>query len=208
MSTTRQIEANRQNARSSSGPRTPEGKAVSRFNALKSGIDAQAEVIPGEDPAKLETLIAEYQDRFDASTPERRMFVDIMINCEWMLRRLRRGEASYWKFKDSCIAVTDFSEGRILDFCDKVLDRLQRRINFIQRNYEHALKQLKSIQDAAAEADHPPEIPAPPPEPPGIALPILMQPTLNQQPAAQIGFVPSISLPQPRDHDRRPVAHA
>src|SRR5581483_10830012 len=49
MSTLRQIEANRRNSQLSTGPRTPEGKAVSRFNALKSGVNAKAQVIPGED---------------------------------------------------------------------------------------------------------------------------------------------------------------
>ena len=90
MATLKQIDANRQNAQRSSGPRSPEGKAASRFNALKSGIDAQAQVIPGEDPAQLEALIVEYQDRFDTSVPERRMLVDTLIACEWLSRRLNR----------------------------------------------------------------------------------------------------------------------
>ena len=38
MASIRQIEANRFNAKKSTGPRTAEGK--SRMNALKSGIDA------------------------------------------------------------------------------------------------------------------------------------------------------------------------
>src|SRR5208337_4714468 len=99
MSTTQQINANRQNALRSTGPRTPEGKAASRFNALKSGIDAQAQVIPGEDPANLETLLAEYQERFETATPERRMLVDTLVSCEWLLRRLTRAEASYWQYE-------------------------------------------------------------------------------------------------------------
>ena len=36
MATTLQIEANRRNAQNSTGPRTDQGKAVSRFNALKT----------------------------------------------------------------------------------------------------------------------------------------------------------------------------
>src|ERR1039457_3606660 len=54
MATPKQNDANRQNAQKSTGPRSPEGKAASRFNALKSGIDAQAQVIPGEHPDQLE----------------------------------------------------------------------------------------------------------------------------------------------------------
>jgi len=77
MSTTKQSEANRQNAQHSTGPRTQEGKAASRFNALKSGIDSQAQIITGEDPANLDALVAEYQQRFDTSAPECRMLVAI-----------------------------------------------------------------------------------------------------------------------------------
>ena len=58
MATSKQNQANRQNAQRSTGPRSAEGKAASRFNALKTGIDAKAQVIPGEDPDQLEDLVA------------------------------------------------------------------------------------------------------------------------------------------------------
>jgi hypothetical protein len=195
MSTLKQIDANRQNAQRSTGPRSTAGKAASRFNALKSGIDAQAEVIPGEDPARLEALIAEYQDRWATHTPERRMLVDTLVNCEWMLRRMRRGEAQFWKFRDSkTITETDYPEGRTLDYGDKVYDRLQRRLNSIHRNYHRALTELQHLEDAAATEDAQPSAdPAPPPEPPaiGAAEPGPLQ--SNQQPIPQIGFVPQSS---------------
>jgi len=56
MPTEAQINANRLNAQKSTGPVTPEGKARSSLNALKSGIDAWSHIIPGEDPAELEAL--------------------------------------------------------------------------------------------------------------------------------------------------------
>jgi len=52
MASLKQIQANRLNAQRSTGPRSTEGKAKSRFNALKSGIDVQLVVILDEDPAK------------------------------------------------------------------------------------------------------------------------------------------------------------
>jgi len=55
MASIRQIEANRLNAKKPPGPRTAEGKSRSRMNALKSGIDAQAETIPTEDPDALQS---------------------------------------------------------------------------------------------------------------------------------------------------------
>jgi hypothetical protein len=58
MPTQAQLNANRLNAQKSTGPTSPEGKATSSLNALKSGIDAWSHIIPGEDPAELETLTA------------------------------------------------------------------------------------------------------------------------------------------------------
>jgi hypothetical protein len=194
MSTTKQIEANRQNAQRSTGPRSPEGKAACRFNALKSGIDAQAQVIPGEDPAQLEALVVEYQERFDASTPECRMLVDTLIACEWQFRRLNRAEASLWQFAvmdtERTFSSNDHPEGRVLDVRGREFERLQRRINATHRNYDRALKELQGIE-AKAAADPPAELPTPPPEPLGIALSTPIQSPSNQQPDIRIGFVPS-----------------
>ncbi len=61
----RQMEANRRNAISSTGPRTVEGKARSSRNALKHGIFAQEVVIRdgdgAEDPAEFEALLNEFR---------------------------------------------------------------------------------------------------------------------------------------------------
>ncbi len=43
------IEANRKNAQLSSGPKTPEGKAICRQNALKHGLTGEGIVVPDED---------------------------------------------------------------------------------------------------------------------------------------------------------------
>ena len=187
MATIKQLEANRKNAQQSTGPRTEAGKAAVRFNALKSGIDAVAECIPGEDRFKLQDLLAEYRDRFDTSTPERRMLVDTLVNCEWMLRRLRRGEAQFWFYKDSITASsTDYPEGLLIDCGDKFYDRIQRRINSIQRNYLRALKELETLPEAAIDAAQPAEA-ATPPEP--------VQPPSNQSICIPNGFVPRFCPP-------------
>ena len=52
MPTTAQRKANRQNAKKSTGPRTPEGKARSSQNALKHGLLARDAVMADEDPAE------------------------------------------------------------------------------------------------------------------------------------------------------------
>ena len=78
MATQRQIEANRRNAQKSTGPSSVEGRAVSRSNAVKTGIYAKSMIIPGEDPAQLEALTAEYH-RQSQPAPLARFLVDSLI---------------------------------------------------------------------------------------------------------------------------------
>src|ERR1017187_673433 len=101
MATIHQIEANRLNARKSTGPRSAYGKAASSQNALKSAIDAQSLVIRGESPEDLDALTAGYLDRFQPATPEERFFVDTLIRGDWQLRRLARVDAQIWEYEMS-----------------------------------------------------------------------------------------------------------
>ena len=190
MATHKQTEANRQNAQKSTGPRSAEGKAASRFNALKSGIDAKAQVIPGEDPDQLEVLVAEYQERFSTATPERRLLVDTLVSSEWLLRRLNRAEAQFWQYEahrtESNYNSNEHPEGRVLYHGDRTFDRLQRRVDAIGRNYHRALKELQSLEAAEQPVECPPERP----EPPATGVPTPASSQSNQQPGPQIGFVP------------------
>jgi hypothetical protein len=52
--TPRKIEANRSNAKRSTGPRTECGKSIARFNAMTLGLFAKHVVIPGCDGYKAE----------------------------------------------------------------------------------------------------------------------------------------------------------
>jgi hypothetical protein len=67
----------------------------------------------------------------------------------------------------------DHPLGRVLDRRHDKFDRLQRRVNSIQRNYLHALKELQHL-----EKTQPADLPDPAPFP------------SNQQPIPEIGFVP------------------
>ena len=97
MATPAQIQANRRNAQLSTGPRSAEGKLVSRFNALKTGIQAKSFVIRGEDPAELAELIAGYHRQFHPATSLERFLVDTLVTAEWQIRRLGQVEARLWE---------------------------------------------------------------------------------------------------------------
>src|ERR1019366_2915214 len=68
--------ANRSNAQLSPGPRTEQGKAISRMNALKTGIDAMNEAASGESPAVLAALSDEYDHEFQPIGLVERLLVD------------------------------------------------------------------------------------------------------------------------------------
>jgi hypothetical protein len=186
MATIQQIEANRLNAQKSTGPCSVAGKAVSRFNATKTGIDAKSQIIRNEDSADLETLAAEYQERWQPATPEERLLVDTLIHDEWLLRRFRRIDAEIlecemqdaWTPKNDCAAGQAFIRGQT------AFSRLQRRIDSTGRDYHRALKELQRL-----ESEHPQSECAPGPRPPtpGPASEASPQPVQIQHPTAELG---------------------
>jgi hypothetical protein len=90
MTSARQIESNQRNARLSTGPITPEGKAKSRANALKHGLAAETLVIDGlqNDFAERKT---EWAQSIEPSTPEGRFALEAVVACTFRLEECRRG---------------------------------------------------------------------------------------------------------------------
>ena len=149
MSTLKQIEANRLNAQRSTGPRSAEGKAVSSMNALKTGIDAQSEVIRGEDPAALETLTTEYTQRFQPETPEERDLVDTLVASTWQLRRFRKLDALIWEAQFRSYDKYGYKEGNLGEAFatnSATFARLQRRVEVTTRIYNATLDKLKALR--------------------------------------------------------------
>jgi hypothetical protein len=191
MATLQQIEANRLNAQKSTGPRSAEGKAAVRFNALKSGIDAQSQVIPGEDPAALALLTAEYHDRYQPATPEVRALVDTLVTAEWLQRRFRTLEAQLFQFNITRVIREEkgLQAAQAYDRDSDTFDRLQRRINAVERSYHRALVALQKIESSAPQPTPPAPEPAPDPDPrPPAPDP---EPPPDQPLSSEIGFVPS-----------------
>lgn len=90
MATDRQIAANRDNAKNSTGPRTESGKQRSRRNALRHGLTAESVITILEDEAdykKFENkIIADY-------TPESAIERALVVRLSSLLWRLRRAVA-------------------------------------------------------------------------------------------------------------------
>ena len=172
MATLPQIEANRLNAQKSTGPRTPQGKAVSSQNALKSGLDAESQFVVGEDRAAFAALQDEYRARFQPLAPEERFQIDTLLRSEWILRRLFRAEAQLWEYH---AMRADRSEGvplgEALVAGNEVFRRLQRRITLAERSYKEAFAELDRLQRArrslaGRQAASEPDRQTPPEQPP------------------------------------------
>jgi hypothetical protein len=90
--TTDRAAINRRNAQKSTGPRTPEGKSRSRFNAVKHGMTAKTLVLPGEDAdvlqQRIEAWTADLQPRNDLE----QFLVERAVQSSWQLERADRAE--------------------------------------------------------------------------------------------------------------------
>ena len=183
--------ADRAHPNGSTGPRSAEGKARSSMNALKSGIYSKSLIIPGEDPAHLETLLDEYFQRYRPAVPEQRDLVDILVRSTWTLRRLGVAEAQVYSHQMDQVSVLDKDSPIGHAFClsDRTLSRLQRMVNSTQRNFRDALRDLERLQplDQPQESAPPnPEAPQPTP-----------QPTETEPVSPSRQFVSSSSAPPP-----------
>ena len=56
MTTKKQIKANKANAKKSTGPKTEDGKSISKMNAVTHGLLSQYAVMSGEDAEQFEAL--------------------------------------------------------------------------------------------------------------------------------------------------------
>ena len=94
MTSERQKAANRANALHSTGPKTPEGKAVVRFNAFRHGLLAQDVVLPGEEADAFEDLWNQVRANLSPMGPVEEFLVDRVVNAMWRLKRLGRAETA------------------------------------------------------------------------------------------------------------------
>ena len=154
MATDAQIAANRANARKSTGPRSAEGKAVSRLNAIKHGLDAASIVLPGEDPDEYDALTREYYATTAPRTPEERFQVDTMIRADWQKRRLERVEAGLFRALLAESPGDSLAEVLLTDSpTARLLFRVQRQLAAFERSWFRAHTDLHRAR-RQAEAAH------------------------------------------------------
>jgi hypothetical protein len=136
--------ANAANARFSTGPTTPEGKARSSQNARKHGLTAQDLLIGPEDREEFNELLAGLQADVSPEGMLQQSLFDELVASAWNLRRIRRMETAL------CAGAATYLDLLNNDEIQTKLDRLARHKSRIERTFHRSLKELKALQTSAA----------------------------------------------------------
>jgi hypothetical protein len=99
MTTFRQIEANRRNARHSTGPITEQGKQRSRCNAVRHGLTAQTVIRVLEDAADYQAFESAIVADYDAPSAVERELVLRLASLLWRLRRATAMETGLFEIQ-------------------------------------------------------------------------------------------------------------
>ena len=140
----------------STGPRTPEGKAVASLNAMRHGLTGRVVVLPSED---MDTYRAFCKDLMADLAPEtalERQYAQTFCDIQWRLNRAR-------SYEDSMLALGHLEHAGSLDTEDprtlaaltaakvfrensKVFVNLSLYEQRLQRAQKEALRQLEELQ--------------------------------------------------------------
>jgi hypothetical protein len=110
MSSLRQIEANRRNARKSTGPITEEGKERSRCNAVRRGLTAETVIGALEDAEDYKAFEAAITADYDAQSAVERELVLRLASLLWRLRRATTMETGLFEIQADYLR--EFRQGR------------------------------------------------------------------------------------------------
>lgn len=155
--TTAKLEANRRNAKKSTGPQTPEGKASSALNATRHGLTAKQVLTPGESAEDFEAFASELGASLAPVGELEALLVERVVFCAWRLRRVFRMEAAQAIFQAE--HREEFSilhrgrsqqgaEGGDIAKRAEVLVTLSRYEAALERSMYRALHQLERTQAA------------------------------------------------------------
>lgn len=105
---------NRDNASHSTGPRTPERKAVSSQNARKHSFTvATHQILAIEDPLAYAAFEDEIISIYDPKSPREHLAAVDIAHCRWALRRFDEAELA---LLDTCLSNESQSPGEALGF--------------------------------------------------------------------------------------------
>lgn len=103
----RQLAANRANAQKSTGPRTADGRAVSRLNAVRHGLTAEQIVLTDESAGDFDAFRAALIDELDVGSALEAGLADDVAALMWRLKRCHRIEPALLRLRTAEHAVVE-----------------------------------------------------------------------------------------------------
>jgi hypothetical protein len=145
----KQLEANRRNARKSTGPKTAEGKSNSSRNNLRHGLTGHISLLPTEDREAHDTFCNELIESFHPETPMERQLAQSIAEVNWRLNRAVAIENNMFALghqherRELQVALGDARtfQSHAADF--NLLTTYEQRIN---RSMQRNLKLLRELQ--------------------------------------------------------------
>ncbi|PIP32330.1 hypothetical protein COV53_01715 [Candidatus Gottesmanbacteria bacterium CG11_big_fil_rev_8_21_14_0_20_37_11] len=159
--TTKQLVANKQNALKG-GVKSPKGKAISRYNAMKHGLLCNEVLIEGEDEKTLLQLERSIRAAIQPVGELELLLTDRIIANIWRLKRAMKVERNSMEWhknyespfeERSAIPLLDFQKSRekISEMiANGSTERILRYETTIERGIYKALHELQRIQAARA----------------------------------------------------------
>lgn len=150
------IDANRENAKLSTGPKTEEGKKVSCLNALRHGLNSAVDVLPGEDMKAFMGLTNEFEETWQPKNSYELRLVRKMASLEWRLQRCGSLENAMFALghdefgetvdPDHAQIHAALTAARSFMANPRALESLSRHESRIHRLAEGARKELQQVQ--------------------------------------------------------------
>ncbi len=162
MASRAQIEANRTNSTLSTGPVTDAGKQNSSRNAVTHGMTSAKLIVPGEDPAAFEALLADTLSRLAPEGELERSLAEAVAVAHWRHLRMLRYEAAFWCLETSSPAGADSQVDPDLAaamlFTDPAAQRklglLLRYVTAAERAYKNAFNAFEQARATRPEPEH------------------------------------------------------
>jgi len=189
----RQFAANRANALKSTGPRTPDGKQNSAFNAWKHGITASKIILSTEDEEIFAEIRKGYHQRLVPIDIMECDLVDDIVHVRWQIRRIRGIEDSIYEIevnRPDLIKGFDYAGNTIRTALGHIhaaenssaLALANRQLARLSRELDRLFNTLNKLR-----RDNPPAFPLQPvPVAPAEDAPVQNEPIpISEQPAAE-----------------------
>jgi len=143
-------EANRRNAQKSTGPKTPEGKAAVRLNALRHGLLSKEVLLPGEDGEALGELGERLGTELQPVGELENLLVDRIVAAVWRLGRLGRVEAGIFaweRFEEQAERAEREARGyEKLDYVPDMFDPDPEIVIIDEKKHEEALSEARRMR--------------------------------------------------------------